>query len=161
MGDTVLREGGLELGEALRSDAVPDAIILVHNDGRLLLRLGVGPLDGNGDDLISELARLVGSSSLLEGLGGELVLDLARDTIVLGDVLGRDTHGQQAVLGILVFENLVRNVRCRACSVPVGHRLNASTCEGSLSKDVVLPSTENTYRYQYRSVLREFGWLFG
>jgi len=66
---TVLLERWLNLGQALRRDAVPDPIILIHQYFLDLLGLGVDPLCYDGDNLVLELARLVGCCGFLEGLG--------------------------------------------------------------------------------------------
>ena len=65
--DAILLECRLDLGHALRRDAVPNPIILTHQYLLHLLRLGVDPLCEDGYDLVFELARLVGSCGFLEG----------------------------------------------------------------------------------------------
>ena len=66
--NAILLECRLDLRQALRRDAVPDPIILIHKYLLHLLRLGVDPLCEDGYNLIFELARLVGCCGFLEGL---------------------------------------------------------------------------------------------
>ena len=66
--DAILLERRLDLGQALRRNAVPDPIILIHQYLLHLLRLGVDPLCEDGYNLVLKLARLVGCCGFLEGL---------------------------------------------------------------------------------------------
>jgi len=66
MSRSVLLERRLELSEALLRHTVPNTIIAVHEDFHLLLRLGVNDLGADGNDLLDELAGLLGCSGLLE-----------------------------------------------------------------------------------------------
>ena len=66
--NAILLERRLDLRQALRRNAVPDPIILIHQYLLHLLRLGVDPLCEDGDDLVFEFSRLVGSCGFLEGL---------------------------------------------------------------------------------------------
>jgi len=51
VGETVLCERWLQLGQRLGGDPIPDAVILVNNNFRLLFRLGIDELDALWKDL--------------------------------------------------------------------------------------------------------------
>lgn len=87
MSRTILAESRLQLAQALRGDAVPDAVVAVNDELVLLVRLRVGNLDLDGDDLLLELAGLLSGSGAAEGLGGEGVLSGAGDLVGGGNVL--------------------------------------------------------------------------
>jgi hypothetical protein len=107
--ETVLGKRWLQLGQRLGSDAIPDAVVLVNNNLGLVLCLGIDELDGEGNNLILELALFLSSSSLDERLGRELVLFLTTDTKVLGDVLRGDPHGEETVPGVRDGKDLLRD----------------------------------------------------
>lgn len=104
----VLRERGLELGEALLRDAVTNAVVVVHDRRALLLCLGVDPWHSEGRDLGDEPALLLCFGGLLEGRGGEGVLIVARDVEVVCDVLGSDAHRNEAVFRLFAGEHGLR-----------------------------------------------------
>ena len=82
----VLIEGRAELGKRLVGHAVLDELV-VGEHGLALARL-----DDDGDDLVLELAGLLGGLSLVLRGDGEAVLLLARDLPLAGHVLGRVAH---------------------------------------------------------------------
>ncbi len=81
-----LVEGRAQLRQAVEGGAVADVLVL-GDDGVALLAL-----DGDGDDLVLELAGLLGGLGLVLRGDGELVLILARDLPLARDVLGRGAH---------------------------------------------------------------------
>lgn len=110
VGAASLGEHGLELAEALLGDAVADPVVLLDRDGDLVARLGVRDLRHDGHDLRNELAGLLRGGGLLERLGCKVVLHVARDVVLFGDVLGRDAHGEEAVGRFLDFEDGFRHL---------------------------------------------------
>ena len=128
VGEAVLGERWLQLGQRLGGDPIPDAVILVNNNLRLLLRLGIDEGYGEGNDLVLEFALFLSNSSLVERLGSELVLYLTSDTKVLGDVLRGNSHRKKTLLGLGDGKNLLRDRVWLGSRVEEtkGHRFNTS-----------------------------------
>lgn len=127
VGCAVLGEGGLELGKLLLGGDA-DSVVVVDNDLLLLLGLGVNVLDLDGDDFGDKLASLLGGSSLLVRVGGKLVLSLTGDVVLLGNVLGCDAHGNEAVCSLRVGNNVLRDGRGHATgTVVLSHGLDTSS----------------------------------
>ena len=82
----VLGEGGAQLLHPLDVGAVADVFVLV-DDG-----VALAGLDGEGDDLVLEAAGVLRRLGLVLAGHGELVLLLAADLPLLGDVLGGLAH---------------------------------------------------------------------
>lgn len=80
-------EDGLQLAQALGGDSRSNTVVLGNGDGRLVASLGVDDLGGDGHNLGLELALLLRLRSLLERLGGEVILLGTRDVVLGGDVL--------------------------------------------------------------------------
>jgi hypothetical protein len=80
-----LVEGRAQLGDGVERHAVLD--VLVIDDG-----VALAALDGDGRDLVLELAGLLRGLGLVLRGDGELVLLLARDLPLAGDVLGGRAH---------------------------------------------------------------------
>ena len=120
----VLGEGGADLAERLGGDAVADAVVAVDKDLLGLAGLGVLELGLERQDLLLEETLLLGLDGLLEGRGGEGVLVLAADALVLGHVLGEDTHGHLAVGGLGVALEEVRELGDCLGAVVGGHGLD-------------------------------------
>jgi hypothetical protein len=83
-------EGRAELGQALEGGTGTDTVIL-GDDDLLLVTLGILDDGLDGDDLVVELALGLSVGGLVEGKSSELVLLLAGDVVLGGDVLGGDT----------------------------------------------------------------------
>lgn len=89
--DALLVEDGAELAD------------LLHGGGRLGVLVGVDGdhalpgLDLDGGDLGVEVTSLLGLSPGLLGADGELVALLAGDVVLLGEVLGGDSHGSSGI----------------------------------------------------------------
>lgn len=128
VGRAILRKRGLELAQALECNAFTDTIVAVHDNLLLLLSLRINALRRDWDDLSGKLARLLCRGGFAERLSGEFVLGGTGDFELRGDVFGGDTHGDEAVLGLLVRENLLRErFGLRRGPVAVSHRLDTST----------------------------------
>ncbi len=84
--DAPFFEGGTQAGEGLHA-AVGAGLLVRVGDLRLLADLHL-----NGHDLILELARLHGGDGSLVAAQRHLVLLLAGDVVLLGQVLGGDAH---------------------------------------------------------------------
>lgn len=112
-------------------------IVSVNDDLDDLLRLGVDPLGLDGHDLLLKLAGLESSRSLLERARSKRVLDIPGNTIVLRDVLARDTHRQQAIRRILVLQDLLTKFAHSSSPVSLGHALDTRT-----DTNVDLPSLD-------------------
>lgn len=126
VGGSLGGESGLELAELLGGDTGSDSVILVDSDLLLVvIIIEDGGLDG--ENLLVELTGGLGSGSLLVRLGGEGILGLSGNVVLGGNVLGGDTHGDQALLGLLVVLELVGEGSDRVGSVLVGHGLNTAT----------------------------------
>ena len=82
----VLVEGRPQLGDAVERGAVADVLVLGDDD------IALPGLDGDGGDLVLELAGLLRRLGLVLRGDGELVLILARDLPLSRDVLGRVAH---------------------------------------------------------------------
>lgn len=98
---TPLGEGRADLRERGIGGAVADTVISLDDNVLDLTGLRVLPLSGDGDNLLVEETCLLGSLSALVRDLSPLVLGLASDVEVLGDVLGSLTHGLRAVPGVL------------------------------------------------------------
>lgn len=104
----VLGERRADLGEGLLGRAHSNSVIVLDDDADALLAAGGSLPRVDGHDLSGKLARLLGSLSALVRKRGELVHSLAGDVEVAGDVLGRPAHRLEAVLALLVHEQLGR-----------------------------------------------------
>src|SRR5215207_2109550 len=82
----ILGEGGLQLADGLDRRAGADVLVLV-DDG-----VAFPGLDGEGRDLVLEPAGLLRRLGLVLRGDGELVLVVARELPLRGDVLGRVAH---------------------------------------------------------------------
>src|SRR5439155_13261972 len=82
----VLLEHRLELAELVDRGAMADIFVLVDDD----VALARG--DRHGDDLVLDLARLLGGFRLVLRGDGELVLAVAGDLPLARDILGRIAH---------------------------------------------------------------------
>lgn len=139
--------------EALCGHAVPHAVVKVDEPRPLLLRLRVHPRRVDGHDLGREPALLLRAGGLLERARGKGVLCGAGDAKVGCDVLGREPHGDKAVLCQRVGEDGRREaVRVGAGVVAERHALNARACEGLSAEGK--PGCTRTHRCQCRSALR-------
>ena len=86
-----LLEDRLELGQLLQAGA---ARVLVGVEDR---RRALASRDLHRHDLVREAAALDGGDGALLAAQRERVLLLARDVVLLGEVLGREPHGEVAV----------------------------------------------------------------
>lgn len=136
MGDSPERLGG---------NSTPDTIVLLDSDRLLISGFGVGPDGGDGDDLGDELSGLLRLVGFLERLGGELVLDLTRDVVLLGDVLAIFRE----VISI-TMRNPEIGERERATHevVPIGNRQSAASSTSKMDSDIfsgMTPALHTTY----------------
>lgn len=107
MDGAVGSESGTDLSEGFGSHALADTVVGGDCDGFFFFGLGVGVLDGDGDDFLVEEALDLGFFGLLVGRGCEGVLLGTGDVAGLGHVFGEDTHGDLAVCGLhVVLEEL-------------------------------------------------------
>ena len=132
---TVLLEGRLKLGEALKSRLRSDTVVLVDHH---LCLITIFVLDDGlvGRNLSLEITGLLGGGSLLVALDGKGVLLGAAHTELSGNVLRSDSHWHQAVAGRLVLKDLLsKQVRVDLVGhVGVGHRLESTTdADGDLA----------------------------
>lgn len=102
-GRAPVREGGADLGEPLVRRARSDAVVLVHRDGLLLLRLRVDPLRRHRRNLVRGPPFPLRAFRAVLGHGCELVLIFPGDFEVSGDVFGCPAHGLEVVFGDWVF----------------------------------------------------------
>lgn len=125
VGGSLGGESRLELAELLGGDTRSDTVVLV--DGNLLLVVIIIENSGlDGEDLLVELAGGLGSGGLLVGLGSKGVLGLSGHVVLGGNVLGSDTHGDQALLSLLVVLELVGEGGDGVGTVLVGHGLDTT-----------------------------------
>ena len=110
----VLVESGPQLGDRVEGCAVLDVLVLGRRPSRPCCLLMV-----TGDDLVLELAGLLGGLGLVLRGNGEAVLLLARDLPLARDVLGRVAH-VVAVEGIpqAVLDHGVDELRASPILVP-------------------------------------------
>lgn len=126
------RESGLQASHLLNRDVGADTVILGDGDllGRSIGVLGVIGEGLDGDDFLVEQTGVLGGSSLLVGLGSERVLVSTGDTVARSDVLGGDTHGHDAVAGVLGVRLLQlgpENGGDGAGAIVSGHGLHSTT----------------------------------
>lgn len=99
---------------------------LANSDG-LAVALIVLDSHSDRDDLVLELARLDGFSSLLVRQSSELILLLARNTESLGNILRGLTHIKVASLSRGVLQCLLIDAAVPPVHRVGRHRLNASS----------------------------------
>lgn len=126
-GSAVLLEGGLELAEASCGSVGANTVVLVHGHfGLIAIFVLYNCLVWS--DLSLEQTSGLGSSCLLVALDGHGVLGGTVDTELSGDVLRRDTHGHEAVVGRLALEDfLTKEVWIDLVGhLRISHRLEAT-----------------------------------
>lgn len=108
-GGTFLLESGLELRERLEGGFLADSVVLGDGDFLFVAVLILnGGLDVD-DFLIEETSRLSDVCTTVR-FNGESVLGLTSDLVSLSNVFGGDTHGDDALSSLLVFEDGIGNL---------------------------------------------------
>lgn len=104
-GGTSLLKGSLQLTQALHLGTGAHTAVGIEDDFLESAGLLVLDLSPHWDDLVLEAAGLDGVGGAGVRANGELILLLAGDVELFGDVLGGDSHRHHAVLSLLVHEH--------------------------------------------------------